>query len=405
MRSLHPTRTLVRGTLAALALALLPWAGARAADFNVLISLDPSDGGARSVVGTAAPAASMGKLLGVPARMLVSSDLKDGMRATRTAENQVIIGPAHVTASALAHGYVLAAVSGASTRFALVARQGIGKPADLRGLRLYLPQQDSLRSYIARGLLEQADLSLKSFAKVDYRNTSGAGLIAIGLGMSDATVAELNEAEAWIKANPGKATIVLTSQEIPGGLAIAVHKSVPAVERERLARWATDPTSPMVSIASFRAAAQGSEQGYGYVASLGIVTPDRLAGAQLVSADQVRELIAKGGVVVVDTRSQREFAAEHIAEAVLAPYGEQSLKERDYDVSKDDLGAIAKLDRSKPTVFLCNGPECWKSYKASREAVKMGFKTVYWFRGGMPEWRARGLPTVRADTLAAAEKR
>ncbi|HSB24931.1 MAG TPA: rhodanese-like domain-containing protein [Burkholderiaceae bacterium] len=404
MRSLHPTRTLARGMLAALALTLLPWAGARAADFNVLISLDPSDG-ARSVIATAAPAASLSKLLGVPARMLVSGDFKDSMRATRTTENQVIIGPAHVTASALAHGYALAAVSGTSARFALVARHGVAKPADLRGLRLYLPQQDSLRSYIARGLLEQADLSLKSFAKVEYRNTSGAGLIAIGLGMTDATVAELGEAETWIKANPGKASIVQTSQEIPGGLAIAILKSMPAADRERLARWATDPNSPMLSIASFRAAAPGSEQGYGYVASLGIVTPDRLAGAQLVGADQVRDLIAKGGVVVVDTRSRREFTTEHIAEAVLAPYGENSLKERDYDVSKDDLGAIAKLDRSKPTVFLCNGPECWKSYKASREAVKMGFKTVYWFRGGMPEWRSRGLPTVRAEALAAAERR
>jgi rhodanese-related sulfurtransferase len=386
--------------LAAAAIASLPVL-ALAADFNVLVSIDPSDD-ARLVVATATPAASLGKLIGAPARLLVSTNLKDSMRATRTSENQIIVGPAHVMASAISHGYLLAAVAGQPARYALVVRKGIAKPSDLQNTRLYLPQQDSLRSYVARGLLEQADLSLKTFRAVDYRNTSGAGLIAIGLGMTDATVAELHEAEAWIAANQGKATILQTSREVPGGLGVAVLKSLSAAERERIARWATDPASGMTGIAPFRPAAAAAEQAYAYVASLGIVTPVRLQGAQLVSADEVRALIAKGGVVVVDTRSAREFGAEHIPDAVHAPYGEKSLKERDYDVSKDDLGAIAKLDHGKPTIFLCNGAECWKSYKASREAVRMGFKTVYWFRGGMPEWRERSLPTLREDNLADA---
>jgi rhodanese-related sulfurtransferase len=399
-----PSRTVpflasLRPCLVASALCLP--AAAFAADFNVLVAIDPSDS-SRGVVATAAPAASLGRLVGTPARILVSTDLKNSMRATRTSENQVIVGPAHVMASALSHGYLLAAASGQAARYALVARQGIAKPADLRNARLYLPQQDSLRSYVARGLLEQADLSLKTFRQVDYRNTSGAGLIAIGLGMTDATVAEIGEAQAWIAANPGKANILQTSREVPGGMGLAVHKSVPPAERERIARWAADPATGMSSIAAFRPAAVSAEQAYGYVASLGIVTPENLEGARTVGADEVRALIAKGGVVVVDTRSSREFAAERIPEAVLASYGEKSLKERGYDASKDDLAAIAKLDRDRPTVFLCNGPECWKSYKASREALKMGFRTVYWFRGGMPEWRSRGLPTRREDSVAGA---
>jgi rhodanese-related sulfurtransferase len=239
---------------------------------------------------------------------------------------------------------------------------------------------------------------------VEYRNTSGAGLIAIGLGMTDATVAELSEAQAWIQSNPGKAAILSMSQDVPGGYGFAVHASVAAADRERMARLAVESNSPLSQIAEFRHAATSSEKAYAYVAALGIVTPDSLAGAQVVGAEQVRDLIASG-VAIADTRSAKEYATEHIAQAVLVPYAEKSLKERDYDVSQDDLSEIAKLDKNKPTVFLCNGPECWKSYKASREAFKMGFKTVYWFRGGMPEWRARGLPTVRADTVAQADKR
>lgn len=43
-------------------------------------------------------------------------------------------------------------------------------------------------------------------------------------------------------------------------------------------------------------------------------------------------------------------------------------------------------------MFFCNGPECWKSYKAAEQGKKMGFAKVYWLRSGMPEWRAKNLP-------------
>jgi rhodanese-related sulfurtransferase len=391
-----------RAGIAAGVALLLHCALAGAAEFKVLVSVDPADGA--RLVGTAGPASALSKAVNGNARVLVSKDLKDAMRATRTGENQMIVGPAHVIASALSHGYVLGAVSGASVKYALVARTGFARIADLAGARLYLPQQDSLRSYVARALLDQAGVSLKAFKHVEYRSTSGAGLIAIGLGLTDATVAELSEAQAWIQGNPGKAAILSMSQDVPGGAGIALHASVPPAERDRIARLASEPNSALATLAEFRLAAASSEKAYAYVAQLGIVTPATLEGAQVVGAEQVRDLLAKGGVVIVDTRSAREFAAERIAQAVLAPYGEKSLKERDYDPSLDDVSEIGKLDRARQTVFLCNGPECWKSYKAAREALRMGLKSVYWFRGGMPEWRARGLPVLRGEAPVAAAK-
>jgi rhodanese-related sulfurtransferase len=382
---------------------LLLCAPATATDFRALVSIDPADS-ARGFFSTAAPAAALSKAVNTNVRLLVSKDLKDCMRATRTGENQILIGPAHVVASALSHGYVLLAVSGSAAKFALVARKGVARAPDLAGARLYLPQQDSMRSYVARALLEQDGLSLKSLKSVEYRNTSGAGLVAVGLGLTDATVADLPEAQEWIQGNPGKASILSMSQDVPGGFGLAVHSSVSAADRERIVRLATEPNSPLLQIAEFRRAVALSEKAYAYVASLGIVTPESLTGAQVVSAEQVFELVSKGAVVV-DTRSAKEYAAERIAQAVWAPYGEKSLKERDYNAALDDFSAFAKLDRNKATVFLCNGPECWKSYKASREALAMGFKTVYWFRGGMPEWRSLGMPTARGDIAAVAEKR
>ena len=112
-----------------------------------------------------------------------------------------------------------------------------------------------------------------------------------------------------------------------------------------------------------------------------------------VSAEDVAKLIAGNEKpALVDTRSAQEFHNETIQGAISAPYGEKSLKEREYDAKLDDLGAIGTLDKSKPTVFFCNGPECWKSYKAPEQAKKMGFAKVYWLRSGMPEWRAKNMP-------------
>lgn len=71
-----------------------------------------------------------------------------------------------------------------------------------------------------------------------------------------------------------------------------------------------------------------------------------------------------------------------------------------FDAGQDDFSSLAKLDKNKPTVFACNGAECWKSYKASRVALQQGFKEVYWFRGGLPEWEAAGLEVEKAVVVA-----
>ena len=101
------------------------------------------------------------------------------MRASRTVENEIIIAPAHVTASAILHAYQLLATSGQEQIYALVARNDIDKVEKLAGKRLYLPQQDSLRSYIAKGLLTESGVKLGQFSKVTYGNTSGGGLVAL----------------------------------------------------------------------------------------------------------------------------------------------------------------------------------------------------------------------------------
>ena len=124
--------------------------------------------------------------------------------------------------------------------------------------------------------------------------------------------------------------------------------------------------------------------------------------APRITQQAFKKLVAANNVVIVDTRTQKEYDNEHVRGAILAPYVEKSLKEIDFDASKDDFSALKTIAKDKPAVFICNGPECWKSYKATRAAVAAGYTKVYWFRGGMPEWREKHLPVDGSAGAALA---
>lgn len=122
-------------------------------------------------------------------------------------------------------------------------------------------------------------------------------------------------------------------------------------------------------------------------------TPASLSGVKTISADEVKKLL-DGGVPVIDTRVAAEYAEKTIKGAKSVPYKEKSAKAPEFDPSADQFD-LSKLpaDKAAPLVFFCNAGECWKSYKASVVAAKAGYSKINWFRGGMPEWSAKGLPT------------
>jgi len=379
-------------------------AGACAGEIHVLLGLDPADAtGDVLLSASLAPAQSLTKATGQRTTVAQTATMAEVMRASRTVENEVIIAPAHVTASAILHAYQLLATSGQDQVYALVVKNDIDKVEKLPGKRLYLPQQDSLRSYVAKGLLTEAGVKLPQFSKVTYGNTSGGGLVALSFDMADVTVADEAQAKEWLASHPGQARILKTTRPVPGGMNMVVRKDFCAAECGRLAEWVNSPDGAIPGVGRFHLASADAARQFTYVASLGITTPESINGVTRVAAEQVAEL-GKQGVTIVDTRSQKEYESEHIRGAVLASYVEKSLKEVDFDAKKDDFSALKNFPKDKPIVFLCNGPECWKSYKASRTALADGYSKVYWFRGGMPEWREKHLPVEGTIGAAVANK-
>ena len=122
-------------------------------------------------------------------------------------------------------------------------------------------------------------------------------------------------------------------------------------------------------------------------------TPATLAGVTLVDAAQVKSMMEAGGTTVVDTRVANEYVESHIKGAVSVPYKEKSAKDINFD-SKLDTFDLSKLpaDKNAKIVMYCNAGECWKSYKGAVAAIKGGYKSIYWFRGGIPEWKSKSFP-------------
>lgn len=377
-------------TAAAVAALMAP--GAACAQLSLLVAVEPSSKQEAATVSHAALQTSLGKALGQTVAVTTSEDLADAMRASRSAGYDVFIAPAQVAASALQHGYELVGATTHAERYVLIGRDRIKTTRELKGQRIYLPQQDSIYTYMARGMLNADGLSLKDLGSVQYGRYPQAGLTAVTLTVADTTVILRTEWEDWSKDHPGQARVLAVSSPVPGGLSVVIKKSLPADLRSKISKWfvvsssaaGMKPLDTNFELAQYRA-----------VAELGLFTPTSLPGATLVSADDVKRLQA-AGAVVVDTRTEKEYQTRHIPGAVFVPYHEKSLKDVAFNAQLDDFAGVDQLDKSKPTVFSCNGAECWKSYKASRAAVTKGFKQVYWFRGGLPEWEQSQRPDQAA---------
>ena len=101
-------------------------------------------------------------------------------------------------------------------------------------------------------------------------------------------------------------------------------------------------------------------------------------GIEHVSAVELEQRLARGDVVLLDVRPEREYAAGHIAGARSIPI--------------EELGALARnLPRRREIVAYCRGPYCVYADDAVRLLQARGLKARR-LDVGFPEWRRAGLP-------------
>jgi sulfur dioxygenase len=114
--------------------------------------------------------------------------------------------------------------------------------------------------------------------------------------------------------------------------------------------------------------------------SSGITVQDMVAAAKQqiteVTVDKAKQLLAEGGIALVDVREESEYAAGHIDNAILLPRGVLEFK----------IGTVPELaDKAKPVIIYCR-----TGGRASMAAVNMkalGYTNVVSIAGGYEGWQ------------------
>ena len=111
--------------------------------------------------------------------------------------------------------------------------------------------------------------------------------------------------------------------------------------------------------------------------------PATIDGATTVSAEQLLDLVdSNDNLVIIDARGEADYDKGHIPDVI---------RIKNTDVNADNLAAnIATKDT--PVCFYCNGVTCGRSADAAKKAMAEGYSNVYWFRGGIAEWKEKGFP-------------
>ncbi len=97
-----------------------------------------------------------------------------------------------------------------------------------------------------------------------------------------------------------------------------------------------------------------------------------------VSIDSLLDRLEEGAVVLLDIRDGDEFAQGHLPGAINIPL--EQLADR-----------VGELSRGTEVVAYCRGPYCVLSMQAVTILQTLGVQATA-LAGGVPEWRAAGLP-------------
>lgn len=89
---------------------------------------------------------------------------------------------------------------------------------------------------------------------------------------------------------------------------------------------------------------------------------------------------------LIDSRTCDYFVVSTIPGAKSIPYPEA-------------VARMDELDRERPSIFFCNGPQCGQSPTAIRALLAAGYPAdkLLYYRGGLRDWLTLGLPVVARE--------
>lgn len=125
-------------------------------------------------------------------------------------------------------------------------------------------------------------------------------------------------------------------------------------------------------------------------------------GYDVVTTEELKQWIDSGkDIVIIDTMPYKaSYKKAHVpgAKQFLFPIPiMQTWDTKETDgKTQDDYKALLGPDMSKTLVIYCGFVKCTRSHNGAAWAVKLGYKNVYRYSGGIFAWKGARYPTEKA---------
>ncbi len=122
-----------------------------------------------------------------------------------------------------------------------------------------------------------------------------------------------------------------------------------------------------------------------YFLWLRVLAP-KMAGVEKISIHEYRDRFKKQPHLLLDVRSDSEYAAAHAPRAKHLPVEQ---------VAKSTRSEMDEVIKSKPVVCICASGS--RSMMAATVIARQGFSPVYSLSGGMGAWQSAGMTIRRGE--------
>jgi len=128
------------------------------------------------------------------------------------------------------------------------------------------------------------------------------------------------------------------------------------------------------------------------------VTPLTVPGAATIRTAELVVLLRDSKPLVIDASLGNWTLAGGVNLHEAGSGG--SLQDAVQDELRPFIAALTGGNLSRPIVTLGQSAERWAGYNLALRLVALGYRHVYWYRGGREAWDAAGLPMGRAQVLS-----
>lgn len=121
-------------------------------------------------------------------------------------------------------------------------------------------------------------------------------------------------------------------------------------------------------------------------------------GYNIVDTEELKKWFdAKKDMLIVDTMPLADsYNKNHIPGAKQILFEIPELEKID-DAKKDELVKLLGDNKDRMIVFYCGFTKCTRSHNGAMWAVRLGYKNVYRYPGGIVGWKEAGFPVEKAE--------